>query len=134
MRKISIYSLDKYVFVYGKVEMLRSLSFTPWIQLHGPALLLFCLAHLGVRNLLSHHLLAEMFVPDRSIKRIILPQSLLRLARIFMNLCRETVKMAVPPGNRRDLYPRRTITVRRRVQGPRRSGRTVVSTVGAADS
>jgi hypothetical protein len=25
-----------------------------------------------------------------------------------MNLCRETVKMAVPPGNRRGLNPRRT--------------------------
>jgi len=31
-----------------------------------------------------------------------------------MNLCRETVKMDVPPGNRRGLNPRRTWTVRRR--------------------
>jgi hypothetical protein len=43
-----------------------------------------------------------------------------------MNLCRETVKMAVPPGNRRGLNPRRTLTVRSRVQGPRTPGRTVI--------
>jgi len=51
-----------------------------------------------------------------------------------MNLCRETVKMDVPPGNRRALNPRRTRTVRRRVQGPRTPGRKALSRVGAADS
>jgi hypothetical protein len=31
-----------------------------------------------------------------------------------MNCCRETVEMDVMPGNRRELDPRRTCTVRRR--------------------
>lgn len=46
-----------------------------------------------------------------------------------MHLCRETVKMAVPPGNRRGSNPRRTRIVRRRFRGPRTPGRTGISTV-----
>ena len=30
------------------------------------------------------------------------------LSGYFMNFCRETAKMGVPPGNRRALVPRRT--------------------------
>ena len=51
-----------------------------------------------------------------------------------MNLRSETVKMDVPPGDRRGLNPRRSSSVRRGVQGPRTPGRTVISTVGTADS
>jgi len=51
-----------------------------------------------------------------------------------MNCRRETVKMDVPPGNRRGLDPRRTKTVRRRVRHPRTPGRTLISAVVADDS
>jgi hypothetical protein len=54
-----------------------------------------------------------------------------------MNLCREAVKMGVPPGNRpavpRD-WSEAYLTVRRRSLHPRTPGRTVISTVIAADS
>ncbi len=49
--------------------MLRVLSFTPLIQLHGPALLPSVLPICGVRNLLYYYPLGEMFVPGRVIKR-----------------------------------------------------------------
>ena len=51
-----------------------------------------------------------------------------------MNCSRETVKMGVPPGNHSVLDPRRTKTVRRRVQHPRTPGRTARSAVAAGDS
>lgn len=59
------------------------LSLILLIQLNGPALLPSVLPICGVRNLLYHYLLAEMFVPDRSIKRVIRPQSLLRLGGVM---------------------------------------------------
>jgi hypothetical protein len=51
-----------------------------------------------------------------------------------MNFCRDTAKMAVPPGNRRVLVPRRTWTVRRGSRQPRTPGRTAISVVAAGDS
>jgi len=51
-----------------------------------------------------------------------------------MNYFRETMKMGVPPGNRRVLVPRRTKTVRRRGRHPRTPGRTAISRVAASDS
>jgi hypothetical protein len=46
-----------------------------------------------------------------------------------MNCRRETVEMAVPPGNRRGLDPRRTWKVRRRGRHPRTPGRMAISVV-----
>jgi len=46
-----------------------------------------------------------------------------------MNSCGEIAKMVVPPDNRRVLDPRRTLTVRRRVQHPRTAGRMAISVV-----
>jgi hypothetical protein len=62
-----------------------------------------------------------------------------------MNYCRETAKMAVPPGNRRLLGPRRTLRVRRREVTLEDAGlparraysserRTAISVVAASDS
>ncbi len=51
-----------------------------------------------------------------------------------MNWCREIMKMAVQPGNRRVLNPRRTITVRRRVEHLRTLGGTAISVVAAGHS
>ena len=55
-------------------------------------------------------------------------------AGCFMNCCRETVEMAVIPDNRRELDPRRTWPVRRRIRHPRTPGRTVRYTVAAGNS
>ena len=43
--------------------------------------------------------------------------------------CHETVKMGVPPGNRKDSNPKAYVTVRRRVRGPRTSGRMPTSAI-----
>jgi len=53
---------------------------------------------------------------------------------LFTKRCRETVKMSVPPGNRRGLDPRRTWIVRRRIRGPRTPGRTTISAVAVGGS
>ena len=39
------------------------------------------------------------------------------LARIWLNCCRETTKMGVPPGNRRVLVPRRTCVAGADIRG-----------------
>ena len=51
-----------------------------------------------------------------------------------MDGCCETVEMAVMPGNRRELDPRRTCTVRYRGRHPRTPGRKVRYTVAAGNS